>query len=117
MVQPGPKGHIVQIPSRTLCDILHVKAPVIFKLRWVKSTASCSRTAHQLQMQTTRELPLRTNQVDCRAEQPTTYPFHCDGRGPFSFNQIAPKDGLKITKGSPRIYTYTAASGRPINWS
>jgi hypothetical protein len=32
VVQPGPKGHIMQILNCTPCDILHVRVPVIPKL-------------------------------------------------------------------------------------
>jgi hypothetical protein len=57
-----------------------------------------------------------------RLNNPQHILCHCDtckklGGGPFSCNQIVSKDDLRITKGSPRIYTYTGASGRPINLS
>src|SRR5579859_5315971 len=47
-----------------------------------------------------------------RLDNPQHILCHCDtckklGGGPFSCNQIVPKDDLRITKGSPRIYTYT----------
>lgn len=42
---------------------------------------------------------------------------HCQtcqklGGGPYSCNQIIPKDDLKIVKGEPACYTYTGASGK-----
>lgn len=42
---------------------------------------------------------------------------HCDtckklGGGPYSCNYIVPKDDLKVTKGSPSVYTYKGASGK-----
>ena len=54
-----------------------------------------------------------------RLENPQHILCHCDtckklGGGPFSCNQIVPSDDLRITKGSPRIYTYTGASGRAM---
>ncbi|THX94111.1 hypothetical protein D6D08_01780 [Aureobasidium pullulans] len=41
---------------------------------------------------------------------------HCStcqklGGGPYSCNQIVPKDDLKIVSGTPNVYTYTGASG------
>lgn len=35
------------------------------------------------------------------------------GGGPYSCNQIVPKDALNILTGSPKVYTYTGASGKP----
>ena len=54
-----------------------------------------------------------------RLENPQHILCHCDtckklGGGPFSCNQIVPKDDLRITKGSAKIYTYTGASGKPV---
>jgi hypothetical protein len=34
------------------------------------------------------------------------------GGGPYSCNQIVPKEALKIFTGSPKVYTYTGASGK-----
>ncbi|KAB2571892.1 hypothetical protein BFW01_g8175 [Lasiodiplodia theobromae] len=44
---------------------------------------------------------------------------HCDtckklGGGPYSCNYIVPKDDLKVTKGSPSVYTYKGASGKDV---
>ena len=44
---------------------------------------------------------------------------HCDtckklGGGPFSCNQIVDQGDLRVTKGSPRVYSYTGASGKPV---
>ncbi|KAK4543188.1 hypothetical protein LTR36_005738 [Oleoguttula mirabilis] len=44
---------------------------------------------------------------------------HCQtcqklGGGPYSCNQIIPKDDLKITKGEPACYIYTGASGKKV---
>ncbi|GAB7353702.1 hypothetical protein MBLNU459_g4105t1 [Dothideomycetes sp. NU459] len=36
------------------------------------------------------------------------------GGGPYSCNQIIPKDDLKIVSGTPKVYTYTGASGKPV---
>ena len=36
------------------------------------------------------------------------------GGGPYSCNQIIPKDDLKMTKGQPTCYTYTGASGKKV---
>jgi len=54
-----------------------------------------------------------------RLDNPQHILCHCDtckklGGGPFSCNQIVPKDDLRLTRGSPRIYTYTGASGKPV---
>ncbi|KAI9830534.1 MAG: hypothetical protein M1819_005492 [Sarea resinae] len=45
---------------------------------------------------------------------------HCDtckqlGGGAYSLNQIVPQENLKITKGSPKTYTYYGASGKPVH--
>lgn len=37
------------------------------------------------------------------------------GGGPFSCNQIIPAADLTITAGSPQKYTYTGASGKPVD--
>lgn len=37
------------------------------------------------------------------------------GGGPFSLNQIIPASDLTITAGTPQKYTYTGASGKPVN--
>jgi hypothetical protein len=55
-----------------------------------------------------------------RLDNPQHILCHCDtckklGGGPFSCNQIVPKDDLRITKGAPKIYTYTGASGKSAN--
>lgn len=52
-----------------------------------------------------------------RLDNPQHILCHCDtckklGGGPFSCNQIVAKDDLRITRGSPKIYTYTGASGK-----
>lgn len=44
---------------------------------------------------------------------------HCQtcqklGGGPYSCNQIIPKDDLKMVKGSPSVYAYTGASGESL---
>ncbi|THX65145.1 hypothetical protein D6D11_00683 [Aureobasidium pullulans] len=44
---------------------------------------------------------------------------HCStcqklGGGPYSCNQIIPKDDLKIVSGTPNVYTYTGASGKSV---
>jgi hypothetical protein len=38
------------------------------------------------------------------------------GGGPYSCNQIVPKDALKILSGSPKVYTYTGASGKHFQY-
>ncbi|MCJ1301177.1 hypothetical protein MMC08_003976 [Hypocenomyce scalaris] len=45
---------------------------------------------------------------------------HCDtckqlGGGAYSLNQIIPQNDIKITKGSPKTYTYYGDSGKPVN--
>ncbi|KAI9821131.1 MAG: hypothetical protein M1827_003865 [Pycnora praestabilis] len=45
---------------------------------------------------------------------------HCDtckqlGGGAFSLNQIVNKDAVKITKGTPKTYTYYGDSGKAVN--
>lgn len=45
---------------------------------------------------------------------------HCDtckrlGGGPYSCNYIVPNGSLRITKGSPGVYTYKGASGKSSN--
>lgn len=37
------------------------------------------------------------------------------GGGPYSCNQIVPKEALKILTGSPKVYTYTGASGKSVD--
>ncbi|KAF2157480.1 hypothetical protein K461DRAFT_289792 [Myriangium duriaei CBS 260.36] len=44
---------------------------------------------------------------------------HCDtckklGGGPYSCNQIVPKDDLRILKGEVQTYTYKGASGKDV---
>ncbi|KAL1620470.1 hypothetical protein SLS56_009649 [Neofusicoccum ribis] len=44
---------------------------------------------------------------------------HCDtckklGGGPYSCNYIVPREHLRITKGSPSVYTYQGASGKDV---
>lgn len=44
---------------------------------------------------------------------------HCStcqklGGGPYSCNQIIPKEDLIVTKGAPRVYTYKGASGKDV---
>ncbi|TKA61467.1 hypothetical protein B0A49_12575 [Cryomyces minteri] len=45
---------------------------------------------------------------------------HCDtckrlGGGPYSCNQIIPKEDLRIFRGVPKVYVYTGASGKNVN--
>ncbi|KAG9524777.1 hypothetical protein KCU93_g6156, partial [Aureobasidium melanogenum] len=44
---------------------------------------------------------------------------HCStcqklGGGPYSCNQIIPRDDLRILSGTPNVYTYTGASGKSV---
>lgn len=46
---------------------------------------------------------------------------HCDtckrlGGGPYSCNYIVPREALKVTSGSPSVYTYKGASGKFFVW-
>ncbi|OCK79867.1 hypothetical protein K432DRAFT_298894, partial [Lepidopterella palustris CBS 459.81] len=36
------------------------------------------------------------------------------GGGPYSCNQIIPKEDLSITEGAPGVYTYIGASGKQV---
>ncbi|PMD24367.1 hypothetical protein NA56DRAFT_567320, partial [Hyaloscypha hepaticicola] len=36
------------------------------------------------------------------------------GGGPYSCNQIIPKEAISILTGSPKVYSYTGASGKPV---
>ncbi|KAK7720226.1 hypothetical protein SLS57_005634 [Botryosphaeria dothidea] len=44
---------------------------------------------------------------------------HCDtckklGGGPYSCNYIVPREDLRVTKGTPSVYTYKGASGKDV---
>ncbi|KAI9704966.1 MAG: hypothetical protein M1836_006746 [Candelina mexicana] len=58
--------------------------------------------------------------VKLEKEQQNNILCHCNtckqlSGSAFTLNQVVPKDAIKVTKGSPKTYTYYGDSGKPVH--